>query len=432
MGSSGYWPSPWPVECGGNHRQKAVPTLGLGLGPVDRLVATTRHTGRWPVMFIQRSPGELYLQGTTLGHEPRVAGWVERVDPVTLEPLASSGDLPAGAHEWCGSIAAHRNGDLYTVNGSYLHRLTPTCSVVSELPLPVDHAHNGLLVLDDGSIITKDLRIGDAPSTLTVCDPDLAVLTTVEVPEPSMGRLAAVGDEIYVVGSTRLFRYRWDGAALHRDVTWEPTYRHPDRGGLGWDTTIVDGWVWLMDNGDIPAVRTRFSQSPTVRSAGDRGPTPPAADWDEPVRAIGISAADDGNQLTIIPTEHPAGWVIAPPLVHGGVAVVWDTGGMGLAAFDLTGSRPGDMLWFQPFRPSMQPIVFPDTRELVINDFRLLDGTPSDDIVVLDLHTGQMKARVPTGSTRMNGMFLTPGFDRDLYYCSFDTVARIRAVSPEG
>ena len=88
------------------------------------------------------------------------------------------------------------------------------------------------------------------------------------------------------------------------------------------------------------------------------------------------------------------------------------------------------MLWFQPFRPSMQPIVYADTHELVINDFRVLsDNRTSDDLVVIDLRTGQMKARVGTGATRMNAMFLCPGWDRDVYYCTFDTVARVRVES---
>ena len=430
MGLSGYWPSPWPVECGGNQRPKAVPSPGLAVRPIDRLVTTTRRTGRWPVMFIQRRPGELFLHGMSVGEDPHVAGWVERVDPITLEPLASTGDLPAGEHEWSGSIAAHRNGDLYTVCGSYLHRLDTTCAVTASRSLPVDHAHNGLLILDDGAIVTKDIRVGDTPSTLTVCRPTLDVVTTVEVPEASMGRLAASGDDLYVVGATRIFRYRWDGETLTRDLGWEPTYRSPDRGGMAGDATVVDGRVWVMDNGDIPSVRARFAQHPPLRAVGRRS-TEEEAPWTEPVRAIGVSVSDPDEVATLVPTEQPAGWVTAPPLVHAGVAVAWDTGGMGLAAFDLTGDQPGDMLWFQPFRTSMQPLVFPDSRELVINDFRLLDGSSSDDLVVLNLDTGQMKARVPTGATRMAGMFLTPGFDRDVYYCSVDTVARVQAQSPQ-
>lgn len=447
MSRLGYWQSAWPVECGGNHRPKTAPGDGLAISPTDHLVATTRHTGRWPVMFVQRDRGELYLHGTTAGEGPEVAGWVERVDPITLQPMHRSGDLPAGGHEWCGSIAVHANGDLYTVNGSFLHRLAPDCSVVAEAQLPVNHAHNGLLILSDGSIVTKDIRLGDTASTLTLCDPDLRVLASVQLPEASMGRIAAVGggdlsatggslsdvgDHIYVPGTTRIFRYHWDGMNLTRDETWQPGYRKADAGGLAWDTTVVDGRVWLMDNGNIPGVEHRFSQTPPIRSGPPAGPTsqrPIKPGWEQPIRATGVATDDVEDVTRLIATEHPGGWAIAPPLVHDGVVVAWDTGNTGIAAFDIASGPSPEMLWFQPFRTSMQPMLYPETNELVINDFRLLDESePSDDLVVLDFRTGQMKARVPTGATRMNGMFLCPGWDRDLYYCSFGTIARIRAV----
>ena len=83
----GYWPSPWPVECGGNRRQKGA------TGRLDARTGTsevvTRHNGRWNVMMIRRDPGEWYVGGTMAAFTgPPPFGWVERVDPVTLEPLA--------------------------------------------------------------------------------------------------------------------------------------------------------------------------------------------------------------------------------------------------------------------------------------------------------------------------------------------------------
>ncbi len=432
MGRIGYWPSAWPVECGDNHRPKTVAAGGLDLQPTDRLVVTTRQTGRWPVMFVQREPGELFLHGTTSIDDPNPAGWVERVDPVTLQPLTSSGDLPSGGHEWCGSLAVHRNGDLYTVNGSYLHRLDPQCWVVAEAKLPVDHAHNGLLILDDGSIVTKDIRLGQIASTLTVCDEDLQVLSSVPLPEASLGRIVAMGEIIYVPGATTVFRYRWDGSDLKRDDNWAPRYRTGAGGGQCWDLTIHGERVWLMDNGNIPSVEHRFSQIPTMRDepAYANVDANDSLSWTEPIRAVGISVDDPNDIIELMPTEHPAGWAIAPPLVSGNTVVTWDTGNTGVAAFDVSSGRFGEMLWFQPFRPSMQPLLYRDTNELVINDFRFLeDRETSDDLVVLDLTTGQMKARVPTGATRLNGMFPCPGWDRDLYYCSTGTAARIQARS---
>ena len=79
----GYWPSPWPTECGGNRRQKAA------IGRLDAATGTaevrTRHNDRWNVMIIERNPGQLYMGGTMAAFTgPPPFGWVQRIDPVSL------------------------------------------------------------------------------------------------------------------------------------------------------------------------------------------------------------------------------------------------------------------------------------------------------------------------------------------------------------
>ena len=154
----GYWPSEWPVECGGNRRQKArAGSLDAASGTAE---VVTRRNDRWNVMVVERDPGEWFLGGTMPAFAgPPPYGWVERIDPETLEPISSAGELPCGDHVWCGAILAHANGSIHSVNGSYLHRLAPDCSVIAERELPVDRRHNGLLALSDGTLITKDLRL---------------------------------------------------------------------------------------------------------------------------------------------------------------------------------------------------------------------------------------------------------------------------------
>ena len=78
--------------------------------------------------------------------------------------------------------------------------------------------------------------------------------------------------------------------------------------------------------------------------------------------------------------------------------------------------------WQLDVRPSMQPVVYPDSAELVINDFTA-EGL--DDVIVVDLRTGEMVDRVSTGSRIANGMFLTAGDDRDVWYCTTTVLARI-------
>ena len=133
---AGYWPSAWPVECGGNRRQKASSDR------LDAASGTARVTARrndlWNVMIIERDPGQWFLGGTMAAFSgPPPFGWVQRIDPETLEPVASSPKLDCGEHVWCGAILAHANGSIMSVNGSFCLLYTspsPRDATLSRMP----------------------------------------------------------------------------------------------------------------------------------------------------------------------------------------------------------------------------------------------------------------------------------------------------------
>ena len=427
----GYFPSGWPVECGGNRRQKAAPG-GLHARDAEP-IATRRIDGRWSVMVIRRADDEIYLGGTMPAWEgPPPFGWLERIDPESLEPICQSPQLPCGEHVWCGAIAAHENGDIIKVNGSYMHRLDPECNVVCETQLPVDRAHNGLLVLSDGSVITKDLRLeGQGQSTITRLDPENLELLhePLQLPEGSMGRIASDSDAdgnefIYIPGIENVWRIRIHADCLEVDKDWAPHYRDADGDqGLAWDGCISDGALWVMDNGDIESVRAIFGQHPNGRFDGQRE----SISWQQPApwcgrqRLLKVSL-DDATVQAIAPFDSEGGGIIAPP-VHVPelqMSIAWDSINGGLAGVS-TENDELNVAWKVDARPSMQPVVFPETGELVINDYE----RGNDQLIVVDMRTGDVLSRVRTGSRIANGMFLTPGTNRDIYYCSTLAVIRV-------
>ena len=433
----GYWPSAWPVECGGNRRQKA------GIGGLDvrngtaSVVSSKNHL--WNVMAIERERGQWFVGGTMAAFSgPPPHGWVQRIDPDTLEPLATSPELPCGEHVWCGAILAHANGSIHSVNGSYIHRLDPDdLSVLAERKLPADRAHNGMLALSDGTIVTKDLRLeGQGGTTITRLDPDSLELVgePLVMPEGSMGRIAAdhhviEGEDtehIYVPGIEHLFRLTLPNGDLVLD-DWRAKYRNEhDQWGLAWDACLSEGSVWLMDCGDVESVRMIHNTLPNGRwdeppgaSISWRRPAP----WTGAQRLLRVSIDDPTEVETIEPFGIPGGGIIAPP-VHvpdQAMAIAWDSVNGGLAGVSTDGAL--DVAWHLDVRPSMQPVVFPDTGELVINDFT---EAGSDDVIVVDIATGELIDRVATGSRIANGMFLSAGGDRDVWYCTTTVLARIR------
>lgn len=435
----GYWPSAWPVECGGNRRQKASP------GRLDAATGTARvvasRNDRWNVMVIERDPGQWYVGGTMAAFSgPPPFGWVQRIDPETLDVLASSPELPSGEHVWCGAILAHANGSILSVNGSYLHRLDPDdLSIQAERRLPADSSHNGLLALSDGTLITKDLRlVGQGDTTITRLDPNTleTVGEPLRLPEGSMGRIAAevVGqgatsvDHVYVPGSEHLWRLVIDGDSMVIDDSWRPRYRTTDDNyGLSWDACLSDGACWVMDCGDIESVRmihTRFPNGrfaePPGRALSWRQPAP----WTGAQRLLRCSLTDSNDVRSVEPFGLPGGGIIAPP-VHvpeHGVAIAWDSINGGLAGIVDNGSSLETAWQLDGVRASMQPVVFPDSAELVINDFT---DEGIDDLIVVDVRTGELLDRVSTGSRIANGMFLTAGGQRDVFYCSTLSMARV-------
>lgn len=431
----GYWPSPWPVECGGNRRQKS--SAGRLDAAAGTARVTTRRDDKWHVMAIERDPGQWYVGGTMPAFTgPPPHGWVERIDPDTLDTLAVSPDLPCGEHVWCGAILAHANGSIMSVNGSYLHRLDPDdLSILVERRLPADRSHNGLLALTDGTLITKDLRLeGQGGTTITRLDPGTLELVgePLVLPEGSMGRIAADTaddgrDLVYVPGTEHLWRLHVDGDRLEID-RWQPRYRSADdRFGLSWDACLSDGYCWIMDCGDIVSVRRIHTTEPNGRFD-----TPPGGDlswrqrapWSGAQRLLRVSLDDPADIVSIEPFGTPGGGIIAPP-VHvpeAEMAIAWDSVNGGLAGVS-TADGGLDVAWQLDVRASMQPVVFPESNELVINDFTADGG---DDLVVVDVSTGELIDRVATGSRIANGMFLSAGGNRDVFYCTTLTLAHVR------
>lgn len=417
---AGYYPSAWPAECGGPRRQKVTSAPGLRIAPGERLRAQTRvlDAPRWPVMFVHRGPGELYLQGgTRLGQTSESYGWVEQLDPLTLEPLRRSPRLPSGGHNWCGAVCVHENGDLYAVNGTYCHRLSPDLEVVAEHRLATENAHNGHVVLSDGNLVMKDLSDNLArPSTFTVLNPDLRVVDRYRFPWNSVGRFSSDRrdgiDHLYVSSSTSIHRLVYTRGKLALDEGWSGRYALPGEDqGFAWDSSLGDDSVWFMDMGESADTRAMIGSTPV--GTGAFAPFAPPAHG-APVRVFRFSVRDASERDAFVPFGRPGGHIIAPPL--------YDQDRRILVAFDSRNSqvgawryeRPGRYteLWRRNWLNTSQLTLYADTGELLVDDCR---APGVWDAVVADVETGEERGRVDTGCLRSMGMWYTPGFGRDFY-----------------
>jgi hypothetical protein len=445
-----YWPRPWSCEDGGPRRWgNPDGQAGLDIKPGERLRVKAKMDAYACDMVIRREPGELFaLRHTLPAGDPLagdVDGWIEKLDPQTLEVVASSPRLAAGRY-WPGGIAAHANGDIHMVFGRSAHRLTPDLEVLASRVLPVDRPYNSFVLLDGGELVTKDCDApaGLARSTVSVLDPESleSLVPELELPEPSIARLSSDGSSVIAVGTETVFRLLFDRDAgrLEIDETWNPRYGPAPGRSYGWDPVVTDEHVFWMDQGrnstDWSMVGTGESSAP-VRLWWARIDDPQA------LRSVEISGLPHGTE------SNPPAW---DPVNR--IVVAYDAGNEVLRAWKLEGDELRPLWRRDGFAHAGHLVLYPDTRELVAQDWRGLSllrrpairrlSRPAlrrlghsararrfsrplgaDHLVVLDLDNGADKARVAVSSPSQAFLFPAPGFSRDFYYQSITTIARV-------
>jgi hypothetical protein len=414
MSADGYLDSPWPAEDGGPQRlQTPLRGAGLSLQPGESLRSTTRRT-LMSTMTVLGAPGEVYLltHSVLRSHVglPTTAR-VSRLDPISLATQRRSPALRGGPM-WPGGLAVHRNGSLHVVYGNHAHRLDRDCQPLAMRRLPVDEPYNSFVVLANGLLVTKNLS-DRTNARLSVLDPDtlLPAAPDTECPEPSIARLSAIGETVYVVGVRSIFRYHWHDAPkrLVFDDTWRFDYLDGQGQSYGWDVVLDGRHAWFMDNG-----RHRYR----VRMIG-AGVSP------APNRLIRVSLDDAADHDRVPISGLAAGSITNPPLyaLARRVVVGYDSANRYLRAwrFDVD-RRTLTPLWEKPeFGCASHLIHYPDSGELVINDYRR-DG---EEVVVLDIETGDERGRTRIGGITQGVVFPSAGWNRDFYWCSMSRLARV-------
>ncbi len=392
-------------------------TDGLGLGAGDQLEVVSR-SAPLATMVVTRDPGELYLLRHTAGDE--AVSFVERVDPRTLDVVHRSPDL-AGGPTWPGSIAAHANGSLYVVFGNHAHRLDPDLSVRASATLARVRPYNGLVILPDGHLVTKDFA-GARPDTpvpagnrqaceLVVLEPEaLQIVDRCTLAEPSIARLSAHGDQIYVVGDTSLLRVRWDGQ-LRPDDDFRIGYRTLPGQGYGWDCVIALGAAWFLDNGEGSERYSGSLHGHGVATA--------------PLHLIRVDLETGAMTMTEVSSES-GGLIANPPLIDArrSIAVGYDSGNGVICGFRIEDDGALSSLWRRRQEHGGHLLLCPESGQLVTGDYDHRRGC--EQVVVLDIEDGSERARADTGSPVQSVLFPAPGFDHDFYLCSFTTISRFR------
>lgn len=169
----------------------------------------------------------------------------------------------------------------------------------------------------------------------------------------------------------------------------------------GWDCVLAAGAAWFLDDGEGSE-----HYSGTLRGHGVSTAS---------LHLVRLDLATSAVSMVEICGE-PGGLVANPPIVDEArkIVVGYDSGNGVMAAFD---SETLESLWRRDQDHGSHLLLYADGGELITGDHA--------DVVVLDVVTGNELGRVGTGSGMQSVLFPAPGFERDLYLCSFLTVSRI-------
>ena len=407
----------WSTEDGGPRRLQWVDGARLAIAAGETLQVTSRSM-MVVTMVVVASPDDVFVLCHTGGDG--AVSWVERVHPETLETLATSEHL-AGGPAWPGGTAVHPNGGIYVVFGNHAHRLNRSLQVVASRELPRARPYNSFVVLPDGHLVTKDFggsRPGNemeepfAPTQLVVLEPTgLNIVATLDLPEASIARLSANENDVYVVGTSSLWRVRWDGESLHSDG-WRAEYRQLQGQTYGWDVVIADTDAWFLDNGE-----STHKFAGTLRGVGTAT---------APLHLVRVNLAS--GRVSLHEICGLAGGVVAnPPLVdeQRQMVVGFDSGNGVLAGFSYDETKVRKV-WSVEQNHGSHMLLYPESGEFVSAHYDQERGV--EQVVVRDISTGREIARADTGSPIQSVVFPACGTRRDFYWCSMLSLNRVTVV----
>ena len=416
-----YQNSTCATEYGGVRRQKHARSPGLNIQPGETLKVTSRRfaKGKWVVGTVN-ADNRLFIFGCSVPSQPDVSiGWVEEVDPITLETIRQSPELTTGGHNWCGGAAVLADGTIITGFGNRIHKLTLDLELIAELELPVDHAHNGISLLSDGMMITRNLEHDHSKkSVFTVFDTNtLQVVKRVEFVGASIGRFCVDptpdGDYVYATTPTHIHRLIYKNQNLVLDQNWNASYDLPDENqSFAWCNTVGDDSVWFMDMGDTPPLETIMRAYPVGTQ-----PMAFSKSCSAPVRVHRVSTTDSSSTDVLTPFDLPNGGHNSSPLYvqDKKILLTFDTNNRKTGAWRFNGPGDFEELWVHDIANSNQVLYYPDTGEVVLDD--VLDDK-TVDAVVIDIETGEEKGRTATGTRYPAAMAFYPGLNRDCYSTS--------------
>jgi hypothetical protein len=388
--------SPFPSENYNGPATNCSPYGGL-IEP--NLAKSIEKQGLYPAAFcfVSREPDELYV----VGGMGKIPNYIAKVNPLTLDLIKKTSLNLGEADYWPPSVVVHANGYIYVTAQNICYKLTPDIDIVSYYILPItDGEYNSMKTFSDGNLICKGL--GSTYSSVTLLDQNLnPIIPELVLPEKSYGRISVhiYNDKeyVYITGETTLIRYEYISGAiprLERDYRWFYRYRLASlrlqtAGGVA---SFIDNNAYFMDN-------------------ANSNPKPLG-----PIHLLRVNLDDSRDAQRFTPFGLMRGYHFNKHLVDAvhGIIVVGDTTNSKIGGYRYLGGNQFQELWVKNYESGIVCSSSSSTKQLYVSDFK--DGR--DNIVRLNIETGEELKRIVTSSTSTSLAGVTLGWNDDVFWVS--------------
>ena len=358
----------------------------------------------FPALLYSRDPDEIFVfGGTPLAlntfvslidglpeGESATAPYFAKYTPSTGELV--SVDLDRGSTlAYLGGALMHTDGFVYVVSQAHLYKFEPTSmTIVASVDLPAPDpgtVYNGLAVSRTGELILKSVSFvsGDTALLLINTDPLETVFSTpCECASPRLTlAIDSQGVEhLYHLNREITFRYLVEPGSLTLDPNWSSRF-DPDGLGENQEPTspvVLNGRVYYTTNTSFDSTLPMrvFWQEQNATYTPDMPPLTGPLLFDDPAER--------------------AGWSFSGMYADESTGILFGQDqGRGLVnAFLPRDDGSIDILWQKQLRVSAGNTAVADRRMVYFTDF----VNDSNNLVVLDLDTGDELLRLPTPAKR--------------------------------
>jgi hypothetical protein len=417
-----------------------------------------------PIFAVTRGTDELYVYGGGWGNAiPKPSGpFVAKLNVGDLTQLwrtdlmnLNATTSPTGVWNYIGGLDVLADGSIAVIANSYLYKLNASTGAVEAqllLPtgdsLPSNTNFNGVAGWDDGTLVMKSMTrppgcTFDGPLPFNVPCPGIEnspnsvivivdsqtwdVLDWAELPGDLGSRVAATtyngNDYAYMVNSTSIFRYIWDGDNITLDNSWKPPQITKTGQTSPLAPMVAGEWVFDFTNGYPPANVSLSVVSVSQDNASEMNridPIPIEAGQQSYIPSN--SAVDPVNNMMYV-MDAGVGKIVGlkyDPLT-GNMSTEWSGNQTTLSFLSLIG--PSDQ------RVLVGTNIHPDTTMS-----ELVDTPPptyTEQVQWRDAATGELLAASDYFSGMSIGSPPAPGFGGLLYYMTFNGHIMALQVLPE-